>query len=627
MSIARTTTGLIIRDQFNRADSDTVGNNWNEAFNAADIRILSNELKHDAVSQNSRVFRPADEAGDQDLILQVNCRQENYGVLHLYVRAATDLSQYYDFVISANNNQYRIIRNGVTEVSLTTGLSGGVDRLLRGILEKDGSDVKLRLYTAVLPNRQNMTTTPVLTLSWTDTSPLTNSGKSTGLQGGWNQDWWDEYFVCGRGIVVTGLESGYKVKLDSGTPVVESGGSVSFDVDAKPLPYTTITILDGADNPLESLTPSGGIFGGDEFLYTAPTYAEYHTTTAEVAADALGVFFCRADPVEVYGEDLPGAIPIALGIEKTVSGLYFDEDFERAGSYPYTLDNDWTVYYSQGGGEIGDEPLYPTNRVWSTSVISGNGWITRPDSEILGVSLIPNLIAQLGHKSVEYAGSWGTAELSWWDDLGNKYNIGFIIPVVRKWRIQRNGVEVASNSSTEIGSSVDPRTLRVIFIPEGSDLRIKVYGKYWDSAAGALSEVSRQVVEVIDWVDTSPILSDRFRVFFEHGNSLCDEITLCGRNVLMRNMPSGYKLQVDDRTAQVESNGVATYNVDTEPLAGTTVKLLDASDTVIATLTPPDGVYGGDVYEVTVNQPYNPPEGCAGFTEADWNRIVIGEEI
>jgi cytoskeletal protein CcmA (bactofilin family) len=76
----------------------------------------------------------------------------------------------------------------------------------------------------------------------------------------------DECFLCGRNIVVTGLPTGWKVQVDARTAVVESGGSVTIDVDTWALPATTIKVLDGADVEQGTLTPSGGIFGGDIYL-------------------------------------------------------------------------------------------------------------------------------------------------------------------------------------------------------------------------------------------------------------------------------------------------------------------------------------------------------------------------
>jgi hypothetical protein len=64
----------------------------------------------------------------------------------------------------------------------------------------------------------------------------------------------------------------------------------------------------------------------------------------------------------------------------------------------------------------------------------------------------------------------------------------------------------------------------------------------------------------------------------------------------VNNLRTGYKVQVDNRTAVTESDGTVTLDVDTWALPATTIKVYDSNDVLKAELTPSGGIYGGDVY-------------------------------
>ncbi|KKL56375.1 hypothetical protein LCGC14_2246060, partial [marine sediment metagenome] len=171
------------------------------------------------------------------------------------------------------SDEFRIAR-------FTAGVEGIVDILaetldrnsfhtFRIVLEESGADALLRAYYALASAQDDLSNDVVLKVNITDPSPVANSSPTNKytIEQTDAGSIVDEFFLCGRNIVVSGLKTGQKVQVDSRTAVVESGGSVTLDVDTWALPATTIKILSGAGTEITSLTPSTGIWGGD--IYSA----------------------------------------------------------------------------------------------------------------------------------------------------------------------------------------------------------------------------------------------------------------------------------------------------------------------------------------------------------------------
>lgn len=80
----------------------------------------------------------------------------------------------------------------------------------------------------------------------------------------------DNFFFCGRNITVVGLGAGSTVNLVGPAltrSVVETNGTASFSCDFYALPITTLQVTTGSQT-LADFTPTDGIWGGDEFLFT-----------------------------------------------------------------------------------------------------------------------------------------------------------------------------------------------------------------------------------------------------------------------------------------------------------------------------------------------------------------------
>jgi hypothetical protein len=264
--ITRTTDGLVFRDDFNRADSATVGNGWTE-ITPANAEILSNQLKF---SGACNVHRNTPAMPD-DLIIQANVNLNGTQVNVITARWDIGAIDLYNLEIHTGNWNLRKYIAGV--IILDDSFSQTLSAAWYGhrmVLEVDGSDLLLRLLaTAALAGSTDLNDDFVLKASLTDVSPISNGAPSNSYQigqSGSGSGIMDEFILCGRNIGVTGLPTGWKVQIDSRTAVVESGGSVDINVDTWALPATTIKVLDGADVEQGTLTPSGGIFGGDIYF-------------------------------------------------------------------------------------------------------------------------------------------------------------------------------------------------------------------------------------------------------------------------------------------------------------------------------------------------------------------------
>lgn len=86
-----------------------------------------------------------------------------------------------------------------------------------------------------------------------------------------------------------------------------------------------------------------------------------------------------------------------------------------------------------------------------------------------------------------------------------------------------------------------------------------------------------------------------------------DEFFICGRNITVTGMPTGWKVQVDARAAVVESGGTAVVDVDTWALPLTEIKILDDNDVERNSDTPVGGLWGGATYTFT--------QGSADWTQ------------
>jgi len=277
--LARTTSGLVKTDKFNRANADPVDGGWYESeygdavsgpgANNSYLTLNANQITHGSAEASGRLTLPV---ADTELIVQMVMGPNSTGGFGVVNFLRTSDAKAYVFYWDNSTAVFRLI-NEVTAGEYDSDGEAApnvVDKwtVMRLVTELDGSDHKLRGYTVLnVDDGEDVADNLTLRVSGTESaSPL--SGTHVGCVMGWYATRGDRLMICGRNIVVTDVPEGFKVKVDGHDAVEEIGGTVTLDCDAWALPAATIKLLDGSDVELQELSPSGGIYGGDIFGFS-----------------------------------------------------------------------------------------------------------------------------------------------------------------------------------------------------------------------------------------------------------------------------------------------------------------------------------------------------------------------
>jgi hypothetical protein len=270
MGFARDTDGLRIYDPYDRDNGNDVGNGWTEYEDAAaDLQLFTGWLYHVNQGDTDYTMRTSPAAGNT-YIVQCNVQILNAnGGAGLHICGTTPGSDGYVVQLNRNSGDLEIWDESTsTKVANTAYTPGEGWNTIRCVVTiTPSTSTRIVVYAGAASSGGDRTATLTEKLDYTDsTSP--NQGSGYGTSQGWWSSYIDSYMCFGHDIVVSGLPSGWKVQIDSDTPVIESGGSVTIDVDGRALPATVIKILDSVDVEQDSLTPSGGIYGGDIYSFS-----------------------------------------------------------------------------------------------------------------------------------------------------------------------------------------------------------------------------------------------------------------------------------------------------------------------------------------------------------------------
>lgn len=654
--ITRTTDGLVLRDNFNRANNAAVGNGWEESI-PADSEILSNAV---FISPRSTIQRETPVQPD-DLIIQINFTGSQQ--VSLAARRDVVANDYYS--LDLGSTTWRLHKTVGGSFPITAEFTESINGLhgIRLVLEEDGADVLVSFYTAIdIASLVALDDDFTLRVSFVDTSPLPNDAGveyffSKAINSG--AATFDEFILCGRNIVVSGLPTGWKIKVDARTAVVESSGSVTINVDTWALPATTIKVLNGADVEQATLTPSGGIFGGDIFL-SALTGEVQFDASIEVVLPSLGeIQFAASVEVQQNGNVQAvasmevaqnGVVQVIASVEVEAGGevqfaasmevvlvsdgevqfdasveveqhgvVQFDASIEVAqrGVVQVTASMEVLVLLSRttDGLVLRDQ----FNR--ANNVAVGNGWI-----EITPAN------AELASNQLKWTGGTNVRRQTpaQPDELIIQINFNGFTSVIGArsenavagynlekfsgtWFLRKyvGGSIVQSDTLSETTS--DWNTHRLVLEPSGDDLLVRAYAAL---AIADGADLSNDVSLKMSFTDTSPVVNSSptdgmlLAMVTPSVDSFGDEFFLCGRNVVVSGLKTGQKVQIDSHTAVSESGGSVTIDVDTFALPATDIKILSSSDVELTTLTPSAGIWGGDVYVADVE---NPPAGEVQF--------------
>lgn len=155
---------------------------------------------------------------------------------------------------------------------------------------------------------------------------------------------------------------------------------------------------------------------------------------------------------------------------------------------------------------------------------------------------------------------------------------------------------------------------RMVGIVEGANVRLKNYL----TKVSSLTDLTATPVLRLNVLDTAvpSNLADEVAMLQGGGTTVADrdEFFLCGLDVFVIGLPSGFSARVDGGTPVVESGGTAAIRLDTLPLPFTLIEVLDTSATVVAADTPVGGGWGDETYTFT--------PAIVPFTRGDENRVL-----
>lgn len=352
MALTRTLTGLLFRDNFDRADAADLGTNWEGPTGGDAVgyaSIVTNQARVNTADSattgqayvKSGVFTSPDMVVEA-LVTGVSST-DHVGRYRFRLAVPTpDSSAQAEVVIdnpSPNENKILLVTDGTTQVTSVGFTAAGV-----GVVRHFKASLVGDLLRGWQP-RDPTTPDGVPLVGYTRPAGAFAAGR-VGLMC-WHtnvNDFNDLRVYRNHGVTVRGIPTGSiaEVIRADGTVVAsatESGGTAVVNLTDFSVPYagfTSIRVVSSGGAVLETATPSGGVWGGDEYK-VAETYSD------EVLADnPLGYWPMQeatgattvVDNVSARNFTLSGATSGAAGIlasEPGATSISFDgtDDFLR----------------------------------------------------------------------------------------------------------------------------------------------------------------------------------------------------------------------------------------------------------------------------------------------------------
>jgi hypothetical protein len=268
MPFIQTTDGLVLEEEFDRPDSSTIGNGWEDLGSPGNQKIES-EI-YDTVDNNaSRIYQEDDlyplPAGDT--IFQFNTDfavpLASAATLHFGIRSnekavgAASRDLYLCILKEGIDYEVRKIVNNANVLSDFSAHGDSNDiRCQRMTLEDQGGTHIVKAWqSAALASLDD------LTKDFVEFASI--SGNTDFEISSFVDMHHDRVIVCGNEITINNIPTGWKISIDGGvTKIVETAGSVTYDPIALgiALPVASIKIFNPSDVQKDAFT--GRIFGG-----------------------------------------------------------------------------------------------------------------------------------------------------------------------------------------------------------------------------------------------------------------------------------------------------------------------------------------------------------------------------
>lgn len=268
-------SGLIMFEKWDRSDSPTLGNGWNEDVGNG-CEILNEEL----VAPSSFGSGRQNITVPDSAMVQMNCQSGGGGNAWGSIEFRSDL-------LGANQDRIKVEWNeGLDRVNFATKVGGAwndsfvaqsigsSDVFTVRVVADDKGAFTLKGFTGAKfehGDLQDMTSSLTQRHSGTPSEP-NNDQQINFFMGGGTSNIFDNMFWCGLDIYIQGLTSGYKARIvgsdTTGSLVEEIGGEVRFFVSGTALPLNMIEVTNAGDSVIGTLSAPDGIWGGDSYSFS-----------------------------------------------------------------------------------------------------------------------------------------------------------------------------------------------------------------------------------------------------------------------------------------------------------------------------------------------------------------------
>lgn len=365
--------------------------------------------------------------------------------------------------------------------------------------------------------------------------------------------WWTFYAMTDRYITVEGIPAGGSAEVQDGggatlASAAEAGGTALIDMLDVVLPGVAVVIKDSGGVVVESLTATDGVWGGDEFV--------------------------------------AGAAPAAdTGLLKQQTGLLHQDDFNRPDAATWGEDyaNENNVSIVSGWGRVG--------------ILASN---TPGNVDIPGVDAINGAVYESLWKPLNDRGGNARCEFRW-NKGGTQSLMRYLIESINtstiEARLYSDGGYTGWGTQGETGSGQEQAM-------KGSFNRDEMIMRGWRFRG--LSQ-DLKTPDIVREVATAPEDGAAYmgswhenvheyrelRIYRSHYITVTDGVPVGGVVEVLNDVGT-----VVGRGREDGAGGaVIDMMIRSFPMGGfTSLRTLDGSGVVVETLTPADGVWGGDVY-------------------------------
>jgi hypothetical protein len=275
-TISRTATGLLFKDDFNRADGSP-GANW--VIESGSWAIVGNKLQATITRNVATWVRIASTAlpDRQNIHAQLTIARSNLQTyLQTIIRRTPDHLNFYTYDARASddgtdpngtatyrftNGGYARLAGGAHTVTYAAGVSYRVNPSMIGTSQRGWINGTLGALVSGDATAANQSNGGVALETYGQPAGPTSATATI-----------DDVIICSSSTVtITGLPSGYKLRVAGIVSAAATGGAaVSVDLLGTQLPVAQIEILDSANTVVKVYAPADGVWGGDQYTYATP---------------------------------------------------------------------------------------------------------------------------------------------------------------------------------------------------------------------------------------------------------------------------------------------------------------------------------------------------------------------